>query len=201
MVAQRISKHIAHINRGIPFTAKSFLDYGSRSAVDQALSRLAKAGTIMRVTRGVYVRPEENRYIGKVLPEPAKVVQTIAKARGEIVEVHGAEAARYFGLTTQVPTQPIFYTTGPTRSFMMGNLKITMRHRSRSKLVLAGTRAGQAVSALSYLGKEQATPARVAAIRRQLPEEEYLKLERASSRLPGWMINSLRSAKTLPARA
>src|ERR1017187_10433411 len=35
-------------------TPKAFVDLGSRAAVDQALSRLSKAGKIRRISRGVY---------------------------------------------------------------------------------------------------------------------------------------------------
>ncbi|RMP31109.1 hypothetical protein [Pseudomonas coronafaciens] len=38
-------------------SAKEFLHLGSRAAVDQALSRLAKAGRLIRATRGITWRP------------------------------------------------------------------------------------------------------------------------------------------------
>jgi len=43
---------------GEPFTPTAFLECGTRASVDQTLSRLVKAGSIERVTRGVFVRPE-----------------------------------------------------------------------------------------------------------------------------------------------
>ena len=47
----------------------------------------------MRVKRGLYVRPVENRYVGKVMPEPSRVVRMLAKERKEKIAIHGAEAA------------------------------------------------------------------------------------------------------------
>lgn len=38
-------------------TPRDFLDIGSREAVDQALSRLVKAGRLRRVGRGLYDKP------------------------------------------------------------------------------------------------------------------------------------------------
>lgn len=38
-------------------------------SVRQTLSRLVKAGAIERPTRGVFVRPEVGRFVGKVMPE------------------------------------------------------------------------------------------------------------------------------------
>src|SRR5688500_13518882 len=112
--ANTIREHIEKLPQGQPFTTSSMVSFGSRAAVDQALSRLAQKGTIVRVTRGVYVRPEVSKYVGKVLPEPLKVVQAMAQEHGEVVQVHGAEAARRMALTTQVPTKSVFLTSGPS---------------------------------------------------------------------------------------
>jgi hypothetical protein len=46
--------------RGKVFASKDFLDLGSREAVDQALSRLARAGEIQRLGRGLYHYPRTN---------------------------------------------------------------------------------------------------------------------------------------------
>ena len=42
------------------------------------------------------MRPTESQHLGKVLQEPSKVAETIAKAKGASIQVHGAEAARRF---------------------------------------------------------------------------------------------------------
>jgi Family of unknown function (DUF6088) len=55
--------------------------------VDQSLSRPVKRGEIERLTCGVFVNPQKGRYVGKVLPETAKVAQAIAKAHGETIQV------------------------------------------------------------------------------------------------------------------
>lgn len=41
---------------------KNFVHLGSRAAVDQALSRLAKAGKLVRVARGTYAAPVTSRF-------------------------------------------------------------------------------------------------------------------------------------------
>ena len=50
--------------RGSAFTPNSFLDLGSRAAVDKALSRLAAKGTIRRLARGLYEYPREHPELG-----------------------------------------------------------------------------------------------------------------------------------------
>jgi len=175
--------------RGEPFTSSSVIRCGTRSAVDQALSRLTKAGKIFRITQGVYVRPEKNRFVGMVMPNPFKVVKVIARQSNELVQISDAEAARKLGLTTQVPTQPVFFTTGPNRQFKMGALEITLKHVSRKKIPLPGSKAGLAIQALWYFGKENTSTKTIRRIKNKLSLEEFNQFKNAKNEMPAWMSN------------
>ena len=188
--AELIRRRIAEIPLGEPFTPAMFLEFGTRAAIDQTLSRLVKAGTVSRLTRGVFLRPKENRFVGRVLPEPRKVAEIIAKASGRQIQVNGAEAARQFGFSTQMPTQAVFMTSGPTKKFRIGKLPVTLKHTSPRKLALAHRQAGVALSALWYLGKAQVTPEVIEAIRSQLPANEFEALKAARASMPAWMANA-----------
>lgn len=188
---QLIRKRIEQVPVGEPFTPAALLECGTRASVDQTLSRLAKSGVIERVARGVFVRPEISRFVGKVMPEPLKVAETVARASGSVIQVHGAEAARRFELSTQVPTQPVFYTSGRSRLIRMGAMVIRLQHVSSRKLALAGRPAGLALTALWYLGKEAVTPNVIAKIRGKLSAGEFEALKSATSAMPAWMSDAL----------
>lgn len=193
--AQLIRKRIEEMPAGEPFTPAAFLECGARATIDQTLSRLVKAGAIERVARGVFVRPEVSRHIGKVSPSPMKVAETIAKATGAVVQVHGAEAARRFGLSTQSPTQPVFNTSGPSKRIRLGAMEIRLHHVSPRKLALAGRPAGLALAALWYLGKNEVTPGVIEAIRRKLPAGEFEALKSAKGAMPAWMSDAIYRAE------
>lgn len=190
-IAEPIRQRVESIPLGELFTPAAFLEFGARASIDQTLSRLAKAGRIVRVARGVYVRPKESRYIGKVMPEPFKIAEAIAKATGATVQVHGAEAAHRLELSTQVPTQSVFYTSGPSRCFRVGNLEIRLRHTSPRKLALAGQPAGLALTALWYLGKRGLTESVIESIRKRLLPSEFEALKSAAPSMPAWMADAL----------
>jgi Family of unknown function (DUF6088) len=183
-----IKNRIETMPVGEPFTPAEFLSLGTRTAIDKTLARLVKAGLLMRVTRGVFVRPEESKY-GKVPPSALKIA--MAKANGAIVEVHGAEAVRRFGLSTQVQVQPVYYTSGGTKHFKLGQLPITLKHISPRKLVAPGTNVGLAISALWYLGKEQVKPNVFEAIKSKLNSSEFEELKQSASSMPAWMADAL----------
>ena len=57
-IAHKIMKRVSAHGRGKwVCTPKDFLTLGSRAAVDQALSRLVKAGRLRRVGHGLYDMP------------------------------------------------------------------------------------------------------------------------------------------------
>ncbi|MBB6522283.1 DUF6088 family protein [Pseudoteredinibacter isoporae] len=188
-VNQAITSHIETFPAGEPFAISRFLNLGSRTAVDKSLSRLVKQGSIERITQGIYIRPKKNRFIGSVKPEISKVIQTIAESNGETIEVHGAEAARRFQLSTQVPTIPIYYTSGSSRTLAIGKLKVKLVHAAPRKLQLAGKKSGVALSALWFLGKGNLSESIVKRVMSKLSPTEKQELVEAEK--PAWMTKAL----------
>lgn len=188
-ITARVLQRVQKTPRGQPFTPNALLKYGGRAAVDQVLSRLAQHGKIVRLMRGVYVRPEENRFIGQVQPDPFKVAEVIARKTHAKVQVNGAEAARQFGLTTQVPTRPIFLTTGRTKKFTVGNLEINLKHVSSRKLPFpVNSKVGVALLALWHLGKKQVDVETLKTIKKKLSIKDFEKLISSTEHMPAWLI-------------
>ena len=187
--AQKVQKYVQNTPRGKPFTTSALMRFGARATIDQAISRLTTAGKVVRLTRGVYVRPEENRFVGQVLPEPFKVAEAIAKRTNEQIQVSGAEAARQLGLSTQVPAKPIFLTTGQSRQFMMGGLEVTLKHVSRKKIPMTESKAGLAILALWYLGKNLISHQVIKKIEEKITPQEFEKFTSSTQYMPAWMSN------------
>ena len=185
-VAKSIRGRVQGIQRGEPFTTKRFLKLGSRPAIDKALSRLVEEGVIERIARGVFVRSRKSRFVGNVIPEVSRVIEVIAKGHGEIIQVHGAEAARRFKISTQMPTTPVYYTSGPSREIQVGKLTVKLMHTSsHRKLQHAGKKPGLALTALWYLGKEQVNTETIRLIQEGLSSKEFEILR--STSMPAWM--------------
>src|SRR5690606_7927664 len=110
-LSQEILIHAAKLPEGTPLVASELLHMGNRAASDQALSRLAKRGQLIRSSRGVYLFPVTSRF-GTRPPEPAKVAEAIARLGGEVVVPNEAASANALGLTTQVPMRQMYLTSG-----------------------------------------------------------------------------------------
>jgi hypothetical protein len=187
-----VKNQVNMIPRGRPFTASSIGREISYANVRQVLSRLVKAGEVMRATRGIYVRPKEVPYLGKVLPGSEEIVKAISKQTGEIITPHGAEAARILQLSTQVPMRPIFYTSGTSRKIKLGKQTITLKHISPRKQVKPGTITCLVITALWYLGKNHVNENVANTIKQRLNEKQFSEVLKHINQMPVWMATAFK---------
>lgn len=186
---ESILLHAQSLVEGGILAPKEFLHMGSRAAVDQAFSRLAKEGKLLRVARGTYVAPVAGRH-GTRAPAPDKIVKAMAEQNGEMVTPHGANAANLLGLTRRVPARSVYLTSGRTRKLKLGRAEVFMKHAPHWMLALGSSPAGAAVRALAWMGPTHAGKA-LAALRRTLPPPEWHALTTTRAMLPSWMAQAI----------
>jgi Family of unknown function (DUF6088) len=186
---ESILLHAQSLPEGGVLSPKEFLHWGSRAAVDQALSRLTKEGKLLRAGRGAYVSPVSSRF-GTRAPAPEKVVGSLAIQSGETVTPHGAMAANALGLTLQVPIREVYLTSGRTRKLKLGQSEVLVKHAPRWMLALGDRPAGAAVRALAWMGQERAGES-LAKLHRTLPPLEWRALASARTALPSWMARAI----------
>ena len=186
---ETILRHAQSLPEGGVLSPKEFLHLGSRAAIDQAFSRLARAGKLLRVSRGTYAAPVSGRF-GPRAPAAGRVVEAMAEQRGEIIVPHGASAANSLGLTRQVPIREVYLTSGRTRRLKFGRSEVLVKHAPGWMLVLGARPAGAAVRALAWIGPAQAAKS-LEALRRTLPTSEWNALASARGVLPGWMAEAI----------
>jgi hypothetical protein len=188
-LTEQILEHAKRLPEGAPVAAKSLLHLGNRAAVDQALSRLAERGQLLRAGRGVYLLPVTSRF-GTRAPSVEQAVEALASQRGEVIVSSGAAAANSLGLTTQVPVRSVYLTSGRTRKMSLGKQIVELRHAPRWQLTMAHRPAGQAVRALAWLGPERAESA-LQTLKRKLPPAAFSELVAAAPQLPTWLARSV----------
>ncbi|MXZ23491.1 MAG: hypothetical protein F4Y80_01270 [Caldilineaceae bacterium SB0665_bin_21] len=174
---------------GTVLCANALLHLGTRAAVDQALSRLARRSELMRICQGIYVQPVQFRF-GLRPPSIGKVLASLSTFWGEPIVPCGALAANAFGLTTQVPMRLVYLTSGPDRKLTFGRLIVEMRHAPRWQLVAPHRPAGDAVRALSWLDPSEVAEG-LRTIRSRLSPEDFLQLAELRAVMPSWMAESV----------
>lgn len=193
-LAEQIMNSVGTLPEGASITAGSLLHLGGRAVVHRALSRLARRGSLLRVGRGLYVRPLESRF-GPRAPSVEKVARAVSEQRGEIIVTSGAAAANSLGLTTQVPIRTIYLTDGPSRELRVGNQTVEFKHAPAWQLLLPGRLAGDAVRALAWLGPDKAQTA-IATLKRKLAPSTFGELVSVGPHLPDWLARALSQFST-----
>ena len=185
----RILEEARQRPEGAAISAKALLHLGNRAAVDQTLSRLVVRGGLLRAGRGLYVLPVKGKF-GVRAPSTRALLEQISEQTGETIVSSGAVAANRLGLTTQVPTQEVYLTSGRSRDMRLGQRVVTLRHAKIWELSLAKRIAGEAIRALGALGPLKIHDALVK-LRHTLPPEEFRALTLAAGQVPTWMAEHL----------
>lgn len=134
------------------WTPVDFLDLGTRDAVDKALQRLARDGTLRRIDRGLYDRPRTSALTKQPgTADYRKVLDALARRDQLRMLVDGLTAANDLGLTTAVPARVVVHTDARRRSIPLGRLTIQFKPTAPSKLYWAGRPAMRVVQALHWL--------------------------------------------------
>lgn len=186
-MADKIMKRIRGKGRGWVFTPRHFLDFGTRGAVDMAISRLAQSGAIRRIGRGLYDYPRLHDTLGVLSPDTASLADAIATQSGDRLAPSGAAAANRLGLSTQVPARASYATSGRTRVKNAAGRSFTLRH-SRTPVLDSGSDTANAVlQALAQLGKARVDADTIQRLAARVGDSDMKQLLQARPSMPGWM--------------
>jgi hypothetical protein len=187
----KVLKRVKAASPGAAFTPRAFDDLGNRAAVDQALSRLTKAGKIRRISRGVYDVPKNHPTLGPLSPDPDAVARAIADQSGYRLQPTPARAANALGLSSQVPAQIVYLIDGSSRKIKVGNQIIHFKHAGPRALLGAGTPAGVALQAIRAFGPDHLTDGVIRQLRHNLPLDAKTGLKKLVHHAPQWMASAI----------
>lgn len=191
-VADKILHRVRGHGRGVRvYTPKDFLDLGSRASVDQALSRLSKAGTLRRVGRGLYDWPRHSAVLDQPAPASVDAVVDAVKRRANVQVVPGnLAAANALGLTHAVPTKPDYVSSRPLGDLKIGGRTLTFHPAGSVLAPWLDTPAAPVVQALLWLhdrGADRILDA-VSVLRKSVSADAKRSLHKGINKLPGWAI-------------
>ena len=192
-VQDGILDHLRHRGCGKVYTTKDLGQFGNRAAVDQALSRLARDGTVQRLARGLYYYPKTNPRLGIVVsPNADEIAAALARQTGSRIAPSGALAANRLGLSTQVPAKHVYLTDGRSREVRVGNQMFAMKHVAPKELPLGNPVSAAVIQALRYLGSDSIDDAVISRLRRRLSAKQRQQLLRDARYTTDWIADIVR---------
>ncbi len=168
------------------------MDLGSRQAVDLALHRLAKKGTLRRLARGLYDYPRIDPELGFLSPTIDAVVKALKGRDKILLQPSGGYAANLLGLSDQVPMKIVFLTDGPARRVQIGKQVIMLKHTTPRAMATAGRISGLVIQVLRHLGQRHVDDAVVAGLQKRLTANDKRQLLKDLRYTPAWTAAILR---------
>ena len=178
--------------RGGVYISKDFLDLGSRAAIDQALSRLVKDGSLRRLGRGLFDFPRVSPKLGTLSPDSDQVAQAIARKQGGRIQRSGAFAANALGLSTQVPGNHVYLTASSSAKIRIGKQTLTFKQVAPKRITARNSVAGSVLQALDFVGKDGVTDSVVNRLRLKLSAADKRRLLKDSRYAAGWVADTVK---------
>ena len=186
---ERIMEYAEAKPEATPIQAEDLLHLGDRAAVARALSRLARSERLLRICRGVYMRPIQTRF-GLRAPRREKALAALSELWDETIVPNGGGAANWLGLTTQNTVRSVYLTSGPDRLLHFGAHRVELRHAPSWQLAAPHRTAGVVIRALAWLGPNKVDES-LDAVLPQLSKEDLSDLSAARDVMPAWMAEPL----------
>jgi hypothetical protein len=175
------------------FSARDFADLGGRATIDSALHRLERNGSIRRVIRGIYDRPQFSKLLStKLSPDLDQVAQALARKFGWRIQPSGAVALNLLHLSTQVPPRAVYLSDGPNRSYRIGRTSLVFEHTALKEAGFRLPESRLIVQALKSLGHEHVTPEVILSIREWLAPNRRARVLADTETATGWVYAALR---------
>ena len=155
--------------------------------VGSILSELTTEGILVKIAHGIYTKPRKSKF-GVVLPSVDKVVQAIATRDNAEILPSGMTALNALGLSTQVPMNYTYLTTGSERTINLSNRKVILKRGVPKNFCYSTRLISLLVQALKALKKENVGDSELNVIRQLvLKETDKETLVKDIDMMPAWM--------------
>jgi hypothetical protein len=192
-IENKILSRIYGNGRGWTFFQKDFSDLGSRTAIDNALTRLLGKGTIRRVLRGLYDYPRYSELLsGQLSPDLNQVARALARKFGWRIQPSGAAAMNMIGLSTQVPAKVVYLSDGPNKSYQVEQTTLIFENTALKDSGYKWPESSLIVQSLKSLGANHISDDVVDRIRKWLKPELRSKILKDTRSTSSWIYEAIK---------
>jgi hypothetical protein len=191
ILSKEIRNRIVQSGEGKLYVVGDFADLNKDALVTRVLSRLEKEKLLIRLSQGVYLYPNQNRY-GVHKPSIDVIAKAIAEKDKARIIPSGLTALNVLGLSTQVPMNAIYLTNGTPRIVTVGNRKIIFKKSAPRNFAYQSELFPLVVSAMKEMGEENINDDVVLKLKEILAKETNQELIRQDFLIaPQWIRKKL----------
>jgi hypothetical protein len=191
-LADRIKKEIKRKKLNT-FSAKDFIELGNIKTINKSLERMEKNKEIRRIISGVYDIPKYSTILKEYgTPSISGVALALARAHNWKICPSGTSALNYLGLSTQVPAQYTYVSSGPYKTYSIGNTELVFKHTNNRLIYDTSEDTAILIQAIKALGRGNITEKHQKRIREKYDESTIKRILKESKHYSVWIYESIR---------
>lgn len=188
-----ITRRIDKAPFGSAFVVSDFTDLAEYETAKKTIARLEKKGKLRRVLRGVYDKPRFSSLLQEyAVPVPDQIAHAIARNYNWTISASGNTALNQLGLSTQVPADWSYISSGPYKEYSYGNVKLTFSHRSDSQMIGMSETTLLLIQAIKTIGRANVSDADIKQIRKRFSSDECQTILSESRHTISWIYEVIK---------
>ncbi len=168
------------------FFISDYADLGAAETIRKILHEATISGVLEKAGHGIYIKPKISRF-GKVPVPLEKIAREIADRDKCEILPNGSTAANLIGMSTQMPMNLSYITTGSTRTIKIGDRKISFRHASPKNFAAKGSVIPLLIQGIKEVGAKNISGVEYEAIRLFIDKQQDPYLQEDLPLAPAWI--------------
>ena len=174
------------------FISKDFIDEVDYETVRKSLNRLAEKNEIKKISRGYYYKPIYMPIIDDYSkPDVDSYCKAIGRNMNWKIFPTGNTALNVFGLSTQVPANYSYISSGRTCRYELDDIKIDFIHRSSRETDFSFI-SGTVIQALKAIGQHNITDELLKRLGKRLSDEDKKNIIFETKRSSAWIFEAVK---------
>jgi len=175
------------------FVVSDFTDIMDYETAKKNIARLEKKGILRRVVRGVYDKPKYSKLLNEyITPDINEIASALARNYNWTIAPSGNTALNLLGLSTQVPANWEYISTGPYRSYDIGKAKLHFAHRANKTIEGMSWKTAMVIEALKAIGKDEVDDKTINQLRRRLTKPDKANLLTEARQTTNWIYSMIK---------
>ena len=178
---------------GSCFVVSDFTDIMDYETAKKSIARLEKNGVLRRVIRGVYDKPKFSKLLNEyTAPDINEIALALARNYNWTIAPSGSTALNLLGLSTQVPANWEYISTGPYRSYDVGTALLQFLHRSNKTIEGMSWKTAMVIEALKAIGKNEIDEKIIKHLKIRLSQSDKEKMIREARQTTSWIYTIIK---------
>lgn len=191
--SRQIQERIGAAAEGTVFVGPDFADIADAETIRRNLNRLAQAGILRRILRGVFEKPEYSEMLKEyVAADPEKVAKALARNYHWTIAPCGNAALNLLGLSTQVPAVWSYISDGPYKTYRWNNTTLVFKHRANKEITGLSRITILVIQALKTLGRENVTSKTIRILKSRLSKDDKTAMLQEAAESTDWVYDTIR---------